>query len=237
VTTIPLLQPEHVGFPNPQQALNEPDGLLAAGGDLSVEWLLCAYTSGIFPWFDSDDEPILWWSPAQRAILRPGAMHVSRSLRKRIINGGFKVTFDQCFGAVVHQCSQPRASSTGTWITAAMSDAYQTLHQEGYAHSLEVWHQDQLCGGLYGVSVGHAFCGESMFSIEKDASKVAFYALQRQLQAWRFTLLDCQILNPHLASLGVEEISRASFLSELATATSHETRRGLWQFDNPSAIF
>ena len=241
-------------LPDPEFALEEPDGLLAAGGSLSVRWLLAAYAHGIFPWFDSDDEHILWWSPSQRAVMRPGDMRVSRSLAKRIRNAGFTLTMDQAFDDVVYRCSKPRRDTSGTWITPRMRDAYHALFVQGYAHSVEVWQdaerteeeleegeqreaQRQLVGGLYGVSIGAVFCGESMFSAVKDASKVAFYTLQKQLEAWQFALIDCQIIKPHLASLGVTEMPRAEFLTELEHAVQQPTRRGRWRFDEPSGNF
>lgn len=231
MTAIPLLPPSPIAFPNPRYALTEPDGLVAAGGALTVPWLLEAYGNGLFPWFDSDDDHILWWSPAQRAVLIPGQMRVSRSLGKRIRNGGFSVTMDQQFDQVIERCSEPRADQGGTWITNNMQAAYIELHLQGYAHSVEVWLDGELCGGLYGLSLGRMFCGESMFSRSKDASKVAFYALQSQLQVWDFTLLDCQIMNPHLHSLGVTEIPRAEFLQYVQANQACPTRRGRWSFD------
>ena len=231
MTAIPLLAPEPVAFPNPKYALKDPDGLVAAGGDLTVPWLLEAYSTGLFPWFDSDDEHILWWSPARRAVLRPGSMRVTRSLAKRIRNAGFVVTMDEAFAAVVSHCSKPRGDGAGTWITQRMQNAYLALHQAGYAHSVEVWQDEELCGGLYGVSIGRVFCGESMFTRDKDASKIGFHALQRQLAQWEFSLIDCQIMNPHLASLGVTEIPRDEFLVMLNSNTAWPTRRGKWCFD------
>jgi len=236
MSAIPLLPPGPVSLPDPQLALDEPDGLLAAGGSLSVRWLLTAYAHGIFPWFDSDDEHILWWSPSMRAVMRPGEMRVSRSLRKRIRNAGFKLTMDTAFDAVMFNCSKPRRDSAGTWITQRMREAYHALFVQGYAHSVEVWRGETLCGGLYGVSIGSVFCGESMFSAERDASKIAFHALQRQLEAWQFDLIDCQIINPHLASLGVTEMTRERFLELLEEAVQQPTRRGRWRFDEPSII-
>ncbi len=231
MTAIPLLPSSPVAFPNPLYALSEPDGLVAAGGDLTVEWLIEAYSTGLFPWFDSDDEHILWWSPAHRAVLKPGEMRVTRSLAKRIRNAGFSVTMDRCFAEVVEHCSKPRPDSLGTWITPRMKSAYVNLHRQGYAHSVEVWQADQLCGGLYGVSIGRVFCGESMFSAVKDASKIAFYHLQQQLKTWQFLLIDCQIMNPHLAKLGVKEMPRDEFLQLLAKNAQFASRVGCWRFD------
>ncbi len=231
MTAIPLLPAEPVGFPNPAYALTEPDGLVAAGGALTIEWLLEAYSSGIFPWFDSDDDHILWWSPSRRAVLEPGTMHVSRSLAKRIRNAGFEVTIDEAFAAVVAGCQAPREHGGGTWITPNMQRAYAELFEQGFAHSVEVWEDGNLCGGLYGVSLGAMFFGESMFSRAADASKVAFYHLQRQLADWQFALIDCQIMNPHLERLGVIEIPRAEFLQILARNAHRATRPGPWRFD------
>ena len=231
MTRVPLLPSRPVGFPNPQRALEEPDGLLAAGGGLDPGWLIEAYACGIFPWFNSDDEHILWWSPSTRAVLLPGAMHTPRSLRKRIRNAGFRVVLDEAFLNVVRGCSGPRQGTDGTWITPRMMQAYHDLFQRGYAHSVEVYLDQSLVGGLYGVSLGGAFFGESMFSRVSDASKVALYWLQRQLQAWGFLLIDCQLMNPHLATLGVGEINRTQFLEILQTTNKLPTRQGRWRFD------
>ena len=227
--SIPLLPARPVGFPDPRGAMTQPDGLLAAGGDLTSEWLIEAYAQGIFPWFDSDDDHILWWSPGTRAVSVPGEIKVSRSLAKRIRNGGFEVRADSDFAGVIEGCRQPRAASQGTWITDSMTDAYMGLHEAGVAHSVETYLDGRLVGGLYGVSLGLCFFGESMFSAEPDASKIAFHALHRQLQAWDFLLIDCQIQNPHLKTLGVKEISRADFLAILTKNPLRKTRTGLWQ--------
>ena len=226
--SLPLLAPEPVGFPDPHFALDEPDGLVAAGGALTVEWLLTAYAHGIFPWFDSDDEHVLWWCPARRAVIEPGRMRRTRSLTKRIKNAGFEVRLDSAFDAVVAGCSGPRAKADGTWITPAMRRAYGELHRAGFAHSVEVWQDDELVGGLYGVSLGLYFFGESMFARASDASKVAFHALHVQLEAWAFRLIDCQIQNPHLESLGVIEIPRDEYLAALADNPLEQTRSGPW---------
>jgi len=225
VTWLPV-QP--VGFPDPREALEEPDGLLAAGGALDRDWLLEAYSHGIFPWFDSDDQPILWWSPSRRAVLEPGAMRVPRSLKKTIRHAGYSVSWDTDFAAVIRACGGARRNASGTWITPHMRAAYEDLHRSGYAHSVEVWHDAELVGGLYGVSLGRMFFGESMFSHASDASKVAFFNLQDRLHAWQFELIDCQIMNPHLASLGVSEVSRSHFLRLLDRLDPNETRCGLW---------
>jgi len=207
---IPVLDHRGQDFPPIERALAEPNGLLAAGGDLSIERLLKAYSRGIFPWFD-DDQPILWWSPDPRAVLFPQDLHISRSLHKTLRSGRFRVTLDQNFDAVIRACSAPRKGAQGTWITEDIIDAYNALHARGFAHSVECWHQDELVGGLYGVALGKLYFGESMFSRMTDASKVAFVHLVRQLEQWGFPLIDCQIMNPHLASLGATLMPRATF--------------------------
>lgn len=231
-----ILPPYPVRFPRPETALDEPNGLLAVGGALSVEWLLAAYQRGIFPWFNDDREPILWWSPDPRAVLLPGAMQVSRSLGKRIRNAGFRVTLDTAFAEVMAGCAAPRATARGqrapgTWITAGMRAAYQRLHLAGYAHSVEVWHGSVLVGGLYGVSLGSLFFGESMFSRERDASKIALHALARQVERWAFDLIDCQVMNPHLERLGVTEMRRPRFLEFVRRNDLSRTFRGRWALD------
>lgn len=226
---IPLLPPYPVGFPHPTQALAEPDGLLAAGGALTTQWLIEAYARGIFPWFEGDDEHIYWWSPSTRAVLAPGTMRVTKSLAKRIKNSGFSLTLDQAFSEVMSSCMAPRTRSEGTWITPEMQRAYRDLHDQGFAHSFEVWLQDELVGGLYGVSLGTLFFGESMFSRVSDASKVAFFGLQNLMHLWHFPLIDCQLMSPHLASLGVTPLPRQQFLAYLETNPLDQTRVGNWQ--------
>ncbi|WP_114417770.1 leucyl/phenylalanyl-tRNA--protein transferase [Marinospirillum perlucidum] len=202
---------DELWFPPVDQALEEPNGLLAVGGDLSPQRLLLAYSRGIFPWF-SEGEPLLWWSPAPRMVLFPNEVHVSRSLRKRMKRGDLEVTFDQDFAQVIHLCGEVRRYREGTWITPGMELAYNELHQQGYAHSVEVWQGDQLVGGLYGLALGRVFFGESMFSRITDASKIALVSLARKLEALDFTLIDCQVYSPHLASLGARELERNEFL-------------------------
>lgn len=219
-----------MGFPAPEQAIE--GGLLAAGGDLTPEWLLTAYANGIFPWFDSDEDHIFWWSPQVRAVISPGHMRVTRSLRQSLRKRAYRVTFDTTFEAVVEACAGPRRDSSGTWITANMRAAYQTLHQMGYAHCVEVWDAQTLVGGLYGVNLGDMFFGESMFAQATDASKIAFLALHVQLQRWRFGLIDCQIMNPHLHSLGVRDIERSAFLATLEGIEQRPTRVGRWRCDD-----
>lgn len=216
---IPILSPDPESpFPPVEQALDYPEGLLAAGGDLSPTRLVNAYRQGIFPWY-SDDQPILWWSPAPRCVLYPQRVHVSRRLRRRYNQGRFTLTADQAFPQVIEACREPRNNQTGTWITDEMLTAYIRLHELGIAHSVEIWVDKELAGGIYGLALGRVFFGESMFSKRKDASKITLVALCRQLQQWNFTLLDCQISNPHLLSMGAEEISRPEFHQLLETAT------------------
>lgn len=210
-----LLDPARVEFPSTQTALSDPNGLLAVGGDLTPEWLLAAYRKGIFPWF-SDDQPILWWSPSPRCVVRPQALKFSRSLRKVIRQRRFTITFDQAFADVMRGCAGPRRDDSGTWITDDMYWAYLEMHARGHAHSVEAWLDGQLVGGLYGLSIGRVFFGESMFHRATDASKVAFAYLVRQLATWGCELIDCQVSNPHLMSLGAEEMPREEFERHLA---------------------
>ena len=198
-------------FPPVETALRDPNGLLAAGGDLSPERLLDAYARGIFPW-SGEGEPLLWWSPDPRMVLWLDEVHVSRSLRRRLRTGGYRVTLDTAFADVMAGCAAPRADHDGTWITPWMMAAYGRLAALGHAHSVEVWREGALVGGLYGVALGRMFFGESMFSRRPDASKVALAVLARQLERWRFELVDCQMSTAHLASLGAREIPRAEFL-------------------------
>ncbi len=228
---IPFLNKSTVQFPDPNQALDEPDGLLAAGGDLTVEWLLTAYSFGIFPWFNSDEEPIYWWSPKTRGVIKPGQMRITRSLRKRIRNASFRISADENFDKVIECCaSTPRNDQTGTWITQRMQSAYHALFQRGVAHSVEVWQDDKLVGGLYGIALGQMFFGESMFSQTPDASKVAFYHLQKYLLAENYSLIDCQMMNPHLETLGVRPMARAEFLAQLRTNRDKPTKVGTWSW-------
>ncbi len=209
-----------------------PDGLLAVGGDLSIERLLLAYKQGIFPWplAELPEQMLMWWSPPERAIIEPNKLHVGRSLRKVVQRGSFQVRFDTAFAEVIKACaSTPRPEQPGTWITPEMVAAYIDLHRAGFAHSVECYQNQTLCGGLYGVSLGGCFFGESMFSHADDASKVAFVALSERLHGWNFDLIDCQIQNNHLERFGVEVIPRAAFLSRLAASMQRPTRRGSWQ--------
>ncbi len=231
MTALSVLSSDRVAFPPAESALENPNGLLAVGGELTCEWLMAAYANGVFPWFEDDASPILWWCPDPRAVLVPDQFKVARSLAKRIRNGGFRVTMDTAFGDVVLGCSQPRAYSDDTWITRRMMNAYIKLHAMGYAHSVEIWLNDLLVGGLYGVSLGRMFFGESMFGIEKDASKVAFFYLVQQVTTWEFNLIDCQIMNDHLASLGAISMPRKEFLHLLVENRDNLTRMGKWTFE------
>lgn len=210
MTQIPWLNPATTIFPSPHLALSEPNGLLAVGGDLSPERILAAYHQGIFPWFNPGD-PILWWSPSPRTIIYPGQLHISKSLRKVLRAGTYKVTFDHCFSDVMRACAEPRSYSDGTWISEDIIAGYTALHERGFAHSVEVWQDQELVGGLYGMALGKVFFGESMFSRADNASKVGFAHLVRQLIAWDFQLIDCQVANDHLFTLGAVEITREEF--------------------------
>lgn len=209
------LQRDDISFPPLDKALREPNGLLAAGGDLSAERLLAAYRHGCFPWYQ-EGQPLLWWSPDPRTVLYPDELHVSRSLRKRMRQESFTVTFDQAFAEVIDGCAAPRSYTQETWITSHMKAAYLKLHEMGVAHSVEVWRDRQLVGGLYGLAIGRLFFGESMFSQASDASKVGFVTLVERLQAWGFKLVDCQMPTQHLASFGARAIPRRTFAEALA---------------------
>ena len=216
-------------FPDP--ATGPRAGPLAQGGAIAPALLLDAYSHGIFPWFGSDRGAVLWWSPDPRAVLPPGALRISRSLAKRLRAGRYRVTLDQDFAAIVAGCAAPRRGQSGTWITPRMMEGYGALHRLGYAHSVEVWQGEALVGGLYGVSLGRMFFGESMFSAAPDASKVALAHLARQLGVWRFALIDCQIMNDHLESLGARPMPRQRFLELVAANGKRRTRRGRWRLD------
>jgi leucyl/phenylalanyl-tRNA---protein transferase len=207
-----------------------PEGLLAVGGDLSSERLLAAYRHGIFPWYNPG-QPILWWSPDPRAVLYPEKLKISRSLRRTLKRGQQRVTFDSCFLEVMLACAAPREQypGGGTWISDDMVEAYARLHEMGYAHSIETWHENRLVGGLYGVALGGVFFGESMFAREADASKVALVALVSKLREWGFVLIDCQVPSAHLTSLGAEAIPRSEFLNELERAAKLHGQPGHWQ--------
>lgn len=224
---IPYLGPADP-FPPVEQALDQPDGLLAAGGTLSTRRLVDAYRRGIFPWFN-DGDPILWWSPDPRTVLRPSRIHVSHSLRKRLRKEEFVVTFDRVFTRVLHGCAAPRPGDNGTWLSQAMQRAYTALHTAGFAHSIEVWMDGELAGGIYGVAIGRMFFGESMFSRRTDASKIAMARLAAQLERWEFPLIDCQLETEHLLSLGAEHMSRRSFVAEVDRLTRLDGPK--WEID------
>lgn len=219
-----------LAFPDPEDA--DPSGLLAVGGDLSPQRLLLAYSLGIFPWY-SEDQPILWHSPDPRTVLLPRELHVSRSLARTLRRGTYRVRLDTAFEAVIDGCARsPRAEGEGTWITDAMREAYVRLHRLGFAHAAEAWTPDgRLAGGVYGVSLGAVFFGESMFTRQRDASKVAFATLVRQLERWGFALVDCQVWSAHLGRLGAVSWPRRRFRDALGRALAAQTRRGPWRLD------
>ena len=222
-------------FPDVELALTEPDGLLAVGGDLSVERLTSAYQKGIFPWY-SAGQPILWWSPDPRMVLEPKNIKISRSLAKTIRKQEFQITFDQNFREVITACSESRLEKgkeqDETWILDEMIEAYVQLHKAGFAHSVECWKEDQLVGGLYGVAIGKIFFGESMFSRISDASKIAFVSLAQQLEQWDFKLIDCQVYTSHLESLGATMISRKQFLTTLKQYAISDDKNRKWEINN-----
>lgn len=214
MSDISWLKPDSIEFPDVESAAIEPDGLLAVGGDLTSSRLITAYRQGIFPWYE-EGQPILWWSPDPRCVLFPEKLHVSKSLRKTLKRQSFRITYDQSFEQVLHRCAGFRKNSQGTWITPEIKSAYTSLHLLGIAHSVEAWRDDELVGGLYGLAMGSVFFGESMFSSNRDASKVALYCLVEKLTRLNFTLIDCQVYNPHLESLGAECIPRRTFIDHL----------------------
>lgn len=222
----------HQLFPPARQAMRSPNGLLVIGGDLCADRLIRAYGQGVFPWFNPN-EPILWWCPDPRAVLLPAQFHVSRSLHRRLCRGEFALSLDCAFDAVLEGCAAARANSHGTWLGHDMKRAYRVLFERGLCHSVEVWQYGQLIGGLYGVALGRAFFGESMFSRKTDASKIALCLLARQLQVWDYGLIDCQIASAHLQGLGAIELPRARFLLQLRDALQVPPRSGHWQFDIP----
>ncbi|MBN7769412.1 leucyl/phenylalanyl-tRNA--protein transferase [Marinobacter daepoensis] len=226
MTSLPWLDPDQLWFPPAEDALVDPDGLLALGGDLSPERLMLAYRNGIFPWF-SDDQPILWWSPNPRCVLYPSRIHVSRSLRRTLNQHRFHVSADRCFGRIIRLCASTRAE--GTWITDDMMAAYGELHKRGVAHSIEVWnHNHELAGGMYGLAIGRCFFGESMFSLETNASKVLMVHLANQLEEWGYQIMDCQVESSHLLTMGAKTIPRAEFLSILRACIDRKPDQSDW---------
>ena len=217
------LQRDSLEFPPLNKALSEPNGLLAAGGDLRPERLIQAYRHGCFPWYQ-DGQPILWWSPDPRTVVLPENLHVSRSLAKLMRQGRYRVTFDQAFTDVIRACAAPRSYAEDTWITSPMQDAYIALHKRGLAHSVEVWRDSELVGGLYGLAMGQLFFGESMFSRADNASKVGFVTLVEHLKDWGFVLIDCQMQTEHLLSFGAQTISRREFARYLSDHLDQPSR-------------
>ena len=230
---IPWLDPHspHSPFPPLASALADPNGLLAAGGDLSPQRLIEAYRNGIFPWFN-EGEPILWWSPDPRMALIPGKLKISRSLSKVLKKGAYEIRFDSAFGQVMQACAAPRKRQAGTWIHPDMITAYTALHQMGLAHSVETWIDGELVGGLYGIALGKMFFGESMFSRIPDTSKIAFVHLVKQLERWNFGMIDCQMKTAHLASLGAREIPRVEFSQRLGELVNCPGRVEKWRYEH-----
>lgn len=236
---IPWLEP-HDPFPPVSRALAEPNGLLAAGGDLTPQRLMAAYRRGIFPWY-STGEPILWWSPDPRMVLFPNELKISRSLARTLRRAGYTVRLDTAFARVIAACAAPRKENPGTWISPEMQTAYLRLHQLGYAHSVETWvgegDRKVLAGGLYGIAIGRVFYGESMFARVSDASKIALAHLCRLLEKRGFAVIDCQMNTAHLASLGAREIPRREFLAGLARWTLTGDAAGRWPLDAAHDLF
>lgn len=214
-------------FPDTELALEEPNGLLAVGGDLQPQRIIAAYRQGIFPWFD-ETQPLLWWSPNPRMVMQPAKIHLSRSLRKTLKKQIFTITINHCFDLVINACASTRQKQSGTWITPQMEAAYIELHRIGVAHSIEAWHENKLVGGLYGLAIGRVFFGESMFSLQTDASKVAFAKLATHLESFDYELIDCQVHSHHLASLGAEEIDRKQFVETLQQLTALSPKPAAW---------
>ncbi len=234
---IPWLDEAHrPAFPPTSRATRRPNGLLAAGGALTPDWLLAAYRRGIFPWF-SDGEPILWWSPDPRMVVFPDQVRITRSLRKALRNSTYEVRLDHDFAAVIKACAEPREPGGGTWITPAIQAAYLRMHELGYAHCVETWIDGELAGGLYGIAIGRAFYGESMFSRRTDASKIAFAHLTRFLLQHDFRVLDCQMTTQHLSSLGGREIPREAFACMLAELTREDRPPARWPQDRAQAAW
>lgn len=222
------LPQDKIVFPAPNAALTEPNGLLAIGGDLSPARLICAYQQGIFPWFGPDD-PILWWSPDPRAVFDINAIHVSRSMRRFVRKTELTCSINKDFSAVIHSCAKVREDHEGTWISPAMQQAYERLHDMGYAHSVEVWNGNQLVGGLYGVAMGAMFCGESMFQLQSNASKLALIEFSRHFAAAGGKMIDCQVGNAHLFSLGAKPLPRDLFLHKLNILQQYPLQQEFWQ--------
>jgi leucyl/phenylalanyl-tRNA---protein transferase len=220
---------EELEFPSPELA--NADGVIAVGGDLSPQRLLNAYASGIFPWYNEGD-PLVWWSPDPRSIITPGDIHISRTMKKLMERNAFQLTYDKRFEDVIENCSAPRKTQAGTWITQDIKDAYSQLHELGFAHSVEVWKDEKLVGGLYGVSLGKCFFGESMFSISPNSSKYALITFTQKIFKLGFLMVDCQVPNPHLTRLGARGIPRKEFLELLERGLKFQSTIGKWEFLN-----
>ena len=218
---LPWLEKKEIRLPPVEMALGEPNGLLAAGGQLSPEWLLCAYRQGIFPWFEAG-QPILWRSPIPRLVLTPTTLQISKSLKKLLKKHNYQFSFDTSFTKVIQHCAESRRQGDGTWITKEMQAAYIELHEQGYAHSVEIWSDGVLVGGLYGVALGKVFFGESMFSSKSNTSKLALVYLTKQLALWDFELIDCQVSIAHLFTLGAFAIPRTEFLDKVSASVQQE---------------
>ena len=227
---IPWLTPGDP-FPPLERALDEPNGLLAAGADLSLPRLIEAYRGGIFPWF-SEGQPPLWWSPDPRMVLVPSELKIPRSLKKRLARRDYEVRANTAFEDVIRACAAPRPGQEGTWITAELAAAYIALHRAGHAHSVETWIGGELAGGLYGVALGRMFFGESMFTRVPDASKIALAHLARQLERWRYGMIDCQMKTAHLARFGAREVPRAEFMRKLSILVNYPPVSREWSLDN-----
>jgi leucyl/phenylalanyl-tRNA--protein transferase len=237
--TIPWLDVDKLEFPSIERALEDPNGLLAVGGDLSIERILAAYRRGIFPWYE-ESQPILWWSPQPRTVLYPEQVYINRSLRKALRRGDYSVSFDTAFSEVLDGCAALSPKRPGTWITDEMRAAYLGLHKEGWAHSVEVWRDEVLIGGLYGLGIGQLFFGESMFSREANASKIALVHLCGQLQDWGYPLIDCQVGNDYLDSMGAQEIDRDTFkqfLDQYCNMAARPVKKWIlnWRYGNVSS--
>lgn len=224
---LPWLDEEQPVFPDIEQALSEPDGLLAAGGNLFTRTLINAYSQGIFPWY-SEPDPILWWSPNPRCVLKPCEVHISKSMAKVLRQQNYSISWDTAFKEVMLACAAPRDYSSDTWITDDMLDAYCHLHDAGIAHSIEIWHEKTLIGGLYGIAIGSVFFGESMFSHQKNSSKIAFIQLCQQLEQSGFELIDCQVESEHLTTLGAYTIDRSAFKKHLHKAIHQQPHSTPW---------
>ena len=227
MTALPWLESFSLDFPSTELALDEPNGLLAAGDTLTTEQLIKAYQLGIFPWFE-DGQPVLWWSPSPRLVLKPADLHISKSMKKLLRKGVYTVTTDTAFQEVIQACAEPRINQSGTWITAEIEQAYLKLHQLGYAHSVEVWRGTDLVGGLYGIAMGNVYFGESMFSRASNASKYGFLTLVPALEELGYQIIDCQVHTDHLASLGAIEIPRSEFENYLLNFIEDTPEKPAW---------